>query len=160
MPRVTSEKERATAREYQRRLRAEKPELVKQRKREHYLRRKEHIKARAKKWYEENQNRALAASRRRALAKLGTTPEEREAARAAQNNRCAICRCEFTASRRIHTDHDHNTGVFRALLCVVCNNGLGVVEREGGQWLWSAMRYLVKHGHPGFTWAYEPKDCE
>ncbi len=109
-------------------------------------------------WYHQNKNRARASSRRRALAKLGTTPEERTTLLEKQKGCCAICKARFVSTRGIHTDHDHETGKFRALLCVKCNAGLGVIERDGGRWLWGAMAYLVKHGHPGFTWAYERED--
>lgn len=42
-----------------------------------------------------------------------------------QNGRCAIC---YKIMKLPQTDHDHNTGKFRGLLCVACNNGLGIYE--------------------------------
>lgn len=49
------------------------------------------------------------------------------ALREAQGGRCAICGIdERTAPKgRLHVDHDHRTGVVRALLCGNCNAGLG-----------------------------------
>jgi len=42
-----------------------------------------------------------------------------------QHGKCAIC---SKIMRLPQTDHDHNTGKFRGLLCVACNNGLGIYE--------------------------------
>lgn len=42
-----------------------------------------------------------------------------------QDNKCAIC---TKIMKLPQTDHDHNTGKFRGLLCVACNNGLGIYE--------------------------------
>ena len=152
------EREKKRAREYQKRRRVETPEAVKAEKRAYYERHREQVKAKAREWYAANKDHARKHARKKALAKLGTTPEDRARALASQGGRCAICRAPFRSSRSTHTDHDHDTGKFRALLCARCNNGLGVVEREGGRWLWGAMAYLVKHGHPEFTWAYERED--
>lgn len=46
---------------------------------------------------------------------------------AAQNGRCAICGCEVDISG--HTDHDHETGRIRGILCLNCNLSLGHYER-------------------------------
>jgi len=48
----------------------------------------------------------------------------------AQENKCAICKCEETRVfkgklMRLCIDHDHNTGRIRGLLCHNCNSGLG-----------------------------------
>lgn len=44
-----------------------------------------------------------------------------------QNGKCAICNIIMTKPQ---TDHNHITGKYRALLCVPCNNGLGVYEKK------------------------------
>jgi hypothetical protein len=44
-----------------------------------------------------------------------------------QNNKCKICDCDMT---RPQVDHDHNTGKYRGILCIPCNNGLGVYEKR------------------------------
>ena len=153
-----TEKERQRAREYQRWLRAEKPEQVKAAKKAYYEQNKERCKEKSRAHYAANREHHRKMARRKALAKLGTTPEERAAVLVAQNGLCAICQQPFRNSTQTHTDHDHETGLFRALLCNGCNHGLGIVERDGGHWLWAACAYLVRHGHPGFTWVYEPED--
>lgn len=43
-----------------------------------------------------------------------------------QQGKCKICDKEMTLP---HVDHDHNTGKYRGLLCVACNNGLGIYEK-------------------------------
>ncbi len=42
-----------------------------------------------------------------------------------QENKCNICDKEMKLPQ---VDHCHKTGKYRALLCVPCNNGLGVFE--------------------------------
>jgi hypothetical protein len=42
-----------------------------------------------------------------------------------QKNKCKICDKEMPKPQ---VDHDHKTGKYRGLLCVPCNNGLGVYE--------------------------------
>lgn len=46
-----------------------------------------------------------------------------------QEGRCAICR-RIARNRRLAVDHDHNTGVIRALLCYFCNKYLGQWEGD------------------------------
>jgi Recombination endonuclease VII len=43
-----------------------------------------------------------------------------------QDGKCKICNKEMKLP---HVDHDHNTGKYRGLLCVSCNNGLGIYEK-------------------------------
>jgi hypothetical protein len=40
-----------------------------------------------------------------------------------QKGRCKICRLE----RKLHADHDHETGKFRGMICHKCNSILGYV---------------------------------
>lgn len=44
-----------------------------------------------------------------------------------QQGRCKICTKEMKVP---HVDHDHVTGKYRGLLCVSCNNGLGIYEKH------------------------------
>ena len=43
-----------------------------------------------------------------------------------QQGKCKICEKEMVLP---HVDHDHNTGKYRGLLCVACNNGLGTYDK-------------------------------
>ena len=59
---------------------------------------------------------------------LSRDGDEYEAVLAMQGGRCAICGrlpSGGPKNRRLHADHDHVTGKFRALLCNHCNPGLG-----------------------------------
>jgi DNA-directed RNA polymerase subunit RPC12/RpoP len=44
-----------------------------------------------------------------------------------QDYKCLVCNKELTNPQ---VDHDHNTGKYRGILCVPCNNGLGVYEKK------------------------------
>jgi len=44
-----------------------------------------------------------------------------------QEGKCKICNKEM---KKPHVDHDHKTGKYRGLLCVSCNNGLGIYEKN------------------------------
>ena len=44
-----------------------------------------------------------------------------------QNSKCLICQKEMSNPQ---VDHDHNTGKYRGILCVPCNNGLGIYENK------------------------------
>jgi len=62
-----------------------------------------------------------------------------------QNGCCDICQkhqSEF--SKRLHVDHDHDTGEIRSLLCHHCNTALGGF-REDIDLMTKAIEYLKKH---------------
>lgn len=63
----------------------------------------------------------------------------------AQKRRCAICgRKEMTGKKRLHVDHDHETGRVRALLCRDHNLALGLF-RDNPKWLRNAADYIEKY---------------
>jgi hypothetical protein len=72
---------------------------------------------------------------------FGITPEQHDAMRASQGDRCAMCRRDFGTkiADRPHVDHCHATGKVRGLLCFRCNTALGFIERWGEM----AARYLA-----------------
>jgi dCTP deaminase len=48
-----------------------------------------------------------------------------------QGQRCAICKCQEPKSKvGWHTDHDHDSGEIRGILCENCNRGLGMYEHD------------------------------
>jgi hypothetical protein len=56
----------------------------------------------------------------------GISRREWEALFVAQGKRCGICgRADYGAAKGWHTDHDHETGRVRGILCGACNRGLG-----------------------------------
>lgn len=68
--------------------------------------------------------------------------------RAAQDDRCALCSEPFAGSgldrAAPQVDHDHATGVVRALLCRACNTALGAL-RDDPALLRRAADYIERH---------------
>ena len=61
-----------------------------------------------------------------------------------QNGLCAICGAsESETQRRLHVDHDHETGEIRGILCHRCNVALGMVQ-DNVKILSLMIRYLEK----------------
>jgi len=48
---------------------------------------------------------------------------------AEQGGTCAVCKAP-PKNKRLHVDHDHETGAIRGLLCVFCNTTVGRVEDQ------------------------------
>jgi hypothetical protein len=67
-----------------------------------------------------------------------------------QGRKCAICGVKLTTNRRgksrstAHLDHCHKSGKIRAVLCTLCNVGLGSF-RDNTVFLRAAAKYLTKH---------------
>lgn len=62
-----------------------------------------------------------------------------------QAHKCAIC-CGNSGVRRLHIDHDHNTGKVRGLLCGKCNRALGYLN-DNKELLQKAIAYLENNRH-------------
>lgn len=58
------------------------------------------------------------------LQKYRLTPDDYNELLSRQDNKCAICNKVPKENKRLHVDHDHNTGLVRGLLCFRCNFGL------------------------------------
>jgi hypothetical protein len=89
-----------------------------------------------KKYNEEGRNRWK-------LSRQGTNPEEYNAARKAQGDRCAICG-DKSKGQRLSVDHDHKTMKFRGLLCDLCNKALGMLKDDPVR-ACKLADYLFKH---------------
>lgn len=61
-----------------------------------------------------------------------------------QNNKCAICKKEFTETNKPHVDHCHKTKNIREILCKKCNVALGMTD-DNIEILLSMLQYLIKH---------------
>jgi hypothetical protein len=93
---------------------------------------------------------ADAERRRRRAKQYGLSPGDYEQMLAAQDGRCAICggtQGRADSDGALVVDHDHETGRVRALLCGLCNVGLGSM-REDPAILRAAIQYLERHQEP------------
>jgi excisionase family DNA binding protein len=91
------------------------------------------------KWDSEEHN--YSNTRARQFYRMyGITLEQREERYEKQHERCAICKKQF-ASDELFADHDHKTELFRGLLCIKCNTGLGFFKDDVVV-LYSAIQYL------------------
>jgi len=103
---------------------------------EWYVKNRDHVIDRVKRWQAENPDRVLATRQRRVRdparerdqhlrRTFGISLEEYDGSLSSQDGRCAVC-CEPPANgASLHVDHDHESGAIRGLLCFRCNGGLG-----------------------------------
>ena len=61
-----------------------------------------------------------------------------------QENKCAICGCEFTETSSGFVDHNHITKRVRGLLCAKCNSMIGFAN-DNIEILKKAISYLEKN---------------
>ncbi|MFE1451898.1 endonuclease VII domain-containing protein [Streptomyces olivaceoviridis] len=73
----------------------------------------------------------------------GMTLKEYEERLAAQGGRCAICR-DAPTKKRLHVDHNHETGAIRDLLCEWCNHAIGKAREDPAR-LRAMAEYLERH---------------
>ena len=76
-------------------------------------------------WSKQSAAEGKELRRRYALDKFHLEPGEKERKFIEQDGLCAICGRPESMDRSIATDHCHETGLNRGLLCGNCNNGLG-----------------------------------
>lgn len=121
-----------------------------------YERNREKAIADVKRWQAGNRERHLATQRvRRSRPEVkrreragylkrtfGITLDEYDALLAAQGGGCAICNRPPNETISLHVDHDHTTGRTRGILCVRCNNALGLLQ-EDARLFAAAVTYLA-----------------
>jgi hypothetical protein len=84
-----------------------------------------------KAWRSKNRDRRNRQMREIHLrSKFDLTPAQYDAMLERQGGGCAICGDPPPATSSLHVDHDHGTGEIRALLCVRCNNGIGLFREQ------------------------------
>jgi hypothetical protein len=135
----------AYAKEYYRRNKDE----CKKFQRNYYLKNKDACKEKARVYAAKNRHRTRARARlRHLLSAYGLTPEQFKELAANQGGKCPLCdrQLQLSAdglnSHQAPVDHCHKSERVRGILCVNCNLGLGLVEREG--WLDRALAYKKK----------------
>lgn len=86
--------------------------------------------------------------RRHALSSnYGITPDQWEQMFDAQGRVCAICQSDEPIGRKYWaTDHDHETGSVRGILCSNCNLGIGYFADNHDKLIAAAM-YLLQQSN-------------
>lgn len=135
---------------------AKKHEHHKAKKRAFYWNNRDAALAASKAWRMANQEKVKEANRRHGKLSYpkrreymmrqayGITMAEWRAMLASQGDRCALCETDKPGGRGWMTDHDHKTGLLRAILCHMCNLGLGTF-RDDPTLLRRAADYVEKH---------------
>jgi len=109
----------------------------------------EHERGRYKDYYRRNRRSVLRKNRNNELrTKYGFSLVEYDRMFAAQGGLCAIC--SNSSDRALHTDHDHETGEVRGLLCGSCNKALGLFKDDPAR-IQEAAYYLLRRGKQVLT---------
>lgn len=91
------------------------------------------------------------------LTRYGLTLEDYDVLLTAQGSGCALCgatesgRNRDGSPRRLHVDHDHETGDVRSLLCSRCNALVGWMEKSDAELIARAQRYLEEGTLRGYS---------
>ena len=133
-------KNKETKKLYQQKYRKEHSNKFKNYQQKYYERNREGLIARSAKWQQENREKVKEGNKKRYVKNKnqyagysrqrssGFTPERYASSLESQNNKCAICKCEFL--RTPHADHDHRSGQQRGLLCTHCNSVIGFAKEN------------------------------
>jgi hypothetical protein len=99
-------------------------------------------------WYKANPEKAKLMARKNNLKKSGFTLELFNKMLKAQKNVCALCFTDKPGGPHDQwsSDHDHNTGKPRGLLCMSCNLALGHIENKNPEWIDKAKAYIEQGG--------------
>lgn len=82
-------------------------------------------------WYREHTEQASLRIRAWNLKKrYGLSLVDYDKMLEEQNGVCALC-SRAPKTKKLHVDHDHETGIVRRLLCAYCNQGVGWAESLG-----------------------------
>ncbi len=90
-----------------------------------------------------NNSCRTCCAERHLIRQYGIMADDVLAIRDSQRGLCAIC----LQGRKLHVDHDHNTGKVRGLLCGPCNRALGMLEDDPTR-ATRASAYLERHTYP------------
>lgn len=94
--------------------------------------------------HERYKSRRREAASRGLKLRYGIDIVQYEQLLSSQLGRCAICKNEPTASRRLDVDHNHSTGKVRGLLCINCNLALGHLDDNAELAVQTAL-YLLRN---------------
>lgn len=114
--------------------------------RRYYHKHRDRVLQHKKSYYKDNQNTRIEYSRQNGWKNnlkllYGLTVEQWQELYDNQKGCCAICgRHQSELPKRLFTDHDHQTGQVRGLLCPGCNLALGIFKNKNV--LIKAIEYL------------------
>ncbi len=124
-------------------------ECTNKQKMESYFKNHEASKKKQREDRKKNPDKQARYSQQKRLKKYGITSEEVNIMRIQQNGLCAICQTQLTSGKQgEHVDHDHETGIVRALLCGSCNCMIGYAK-ENIDILISGATYLLQFQSQG-----------
>jgi hypothetical protein len=99
------------------------------------------------KWRRDNIASRKATRRKQSLKLYDLTVEDFEMLWDAQKGRCLVCDTDMLRthrdSRSAVVDHDHETGVVRALLCNNCNRAIGLLGDDSDRMIAAGMYVLA-----------------
>ena len=135
------DKNRAKRNEWSRAWRKANPEKVKASSRARYKANPERERKRTRAWAKAKPEKVRA---NHLLKNYGITLEQWNALFASQGSVCGNCHAtEPGGSGTWHTDHCHETGVVRGILCADCNTGIGKLG-DTIEGLLQAVEYLKR----------------
>lgn len=97
-----------------------------------------------KKRYWQNRTAFKGYQRTQRLKRYGLTRTEHMWIYIKQKGCCSLCG-RPVAYDKIHTDHNHDTGKFRSLLCHRCNLMVGYIDKTPPGLLRQAQEYVKAH---------------
>lgn len=131
-----------TSKEYSRMYYMVNREKILEKQRVYMEANREALRERARKWYKEHKPHRLSRARSNRLKRVyGLDSKEWDALFATQKNRCAVCETS-NPGPHWHTDHKHDTGEVRGILCHNCNLAIGHA-RENPDILRKLIDYLT-----------------
>lgn len=132
MSRERTEEQLKYHREWSQKWRDENPDKVAKQRRDRQLRRQNDPE------YKAHMNAVAARSRYK--KRYGMTYDDRDKMLSEQNYKCAICEKPNPTA----TDHCHVTGNVRSILCIGCNNFVGMIENSKDRHR-KALEYIDNH---------------
>lgn len=112
-----------------------------------YLDKKEEILLKSKDYYRRNVAKTYLRNRRNVLRKkFGLSWEDYLTLVKKCKNKCEICGTpQEDLKRRLAVDHNHLTGRIRGMLCLPCNQAIGMLKSDiGVNLLKAAIKYINK----------------
>lgn len=130
-------------RAYMQKWRDNNRDRIREYSKKHYLKNKEVIKKKhAEHYYNTKQKYQIRLKRNHLQKNYGITLERFEELLKIQDNKCDICKIDFSKTVKPCVDHCHNTLTVRGILCRKCN--LSLPSFENLEFVKSALKYLDK----------------